>query len=103
MNEKQRKTNPKNDKLKEIEERILTFIEYSSNQKIKTKPFKRENNIKEKYTTIRDSLVQLNHIKENESSITTQSQYQKDNKEYNNLRKSINIKKGLYLFIFLFY
>ena len=95
MNEKQRKTNPKNDKLKEIEERILTFIEHSSNQKIKTKPFKRENNIKEKYTTIRDSLVQLNHIKENESSITTQSQYQKDNKEYNNLRKSINIKKEL--------
>ncbi len=95
MNEKQRKTNPKNDKLKEIEERILTFIEHSSNQKIKTKPFKRENNIKEKYTTLRDSLVQLNHIRENESSITTQSQYQKDNKEYNNLRKSINIKKEL--------
>ena len=95
MNEKQRKTNPKNDKLKEIEERILTFIEHSSNKKIKTKPFTRENNLKEKYTTIRDSLVQLNHIKENESSITTQSQYQKDNKEYNNLRKSINIKKEL--------
>ena len=59
MNEKQRKTNPKNDKLKEIEERILTFIEHSSNKKIKTKPFTRENNLKEKYKTIRDSLVLL--------------------------------------------
>ena len=88
--------NLKNNKLISLEERVLSIIEYSSNQYSHTKPFNRKKKKNEDYTTIKDSLFSINSIQENESLRSTQSQYQKDNKlEINSFKKSINIKKEL--------
>ncbi len=90
------KNNSKNNKLISLEERVLSIIEYSSNHNSHTKPFNRKKKKIEDYTTIKDSLYLLNPIQENDSLRSTQSQYQKDNKnEINNINKSINIKKEL--------
>ena len=88
--------NSKNNKLISLEERVLSIIEYSTQQNSHTKPFYRNKKKFEDYTTIKDSLYLLNPIQENESLRSTQSQFQKDNKnEINTISKSINIKKEL--------
>ena len=50
------------------------------------------NNIKEEYTIIRDSLVQLNHRKENESSITS-TNYKSPSKKRNIILKKLSSSK----------
>ena len=96
MNEEYSNISSKNDKLISLEERVLSFIEYSSQKNHnKTKPFNRNKEKFDNYTTMRDSLIHLNQIRENDSHICTQTKYKIDDKNSLDVRKSISIKREL--------
>ena len=96
MNEEYSNISSKNDKLISLEERVLSFIEYSSQKNHnKTKSFNRNKEKFDNYTTMRDSLIHLNQIRENDSHICTQTKYKIDDKNSLDVRKSISIKREL--------
>ena len=76
MNEEYSNISSKNDKLISLEERVLSFIEYSSQKNHnKTKPFNRNKEKFDNYTTMRDSLIHLNQIRDNDNYLCTQTKY----------------------------
>ena len=76
-----------------LEQKVLIFLKHSNNQNIQTKEFSKNKKIDNNFnSTLNDSLLQLNFMKDSQNFNTNISNYNSNN---DTLTKSITIKKEL--------
>ena len=87
------KLKSRNEKLMLLEQKVLIFLKHSNNQNIQTKEFSKNKKIDNNFnSTLNDSLLQLNFMKDSQNFNTNISNYNSNN---DTLTKSITIKKEL--------
>ncbi len=87
------KLKSRNEKLMLLEQKVLIFLKYSNNQNIQTKEFSKNKKIDNNFnSTLNDSLLQLNFMKDSQNFNTNISN---NNSNNDTLTKSITIKKEL--------
>ena len=87
------KLKSRNEKLMLLEQKVLIFLKHSNNQNIQTKEFSKNKKIDNNFnSTLNDSLLQLNFMKDSQNFNTNISN---NNSNNDTLTKSITIKKEL--------